>query len=92
MNNMSPVLVSALGSIIRWALGLAAGYLVKAGVWAAPDAETYVAAATLAVLALGWSLWEKSKARQKIAVALSLPAGSTPEDVKAVIANPTLSQ
>lgn len=61
---MNPLITAALGSIIRWGLALGAGYLVRAGVWAEADAKTYVFAASMAVLSLGWSLWQKWKANR----------------------------
>lgn len=83
---MNPILQSALGSILRWGLAIFAGYLVKAGTWEATEAETYVGAAALALLALGWSLWQKYHARIKLLVALTLPHGSTEKDVNAKVA------
>lgn len=83
---MNPVLQSALSGIIRFCLAYLTGYLVRAGVWHATDAETYVTAATLALLTLGWSLWEKHHDRLKFLVALMLPHGSTENDVNAKVA------
>src|SRR6187551_100233 len=50
---MNPILHAALGSIVRFALAALFGYVVKAGIWSASEAETYVGAGTLAVLGLG---------------------------------------
>ncbi len=58
---MPPMLQAALGSILRWGLALLAGHLVKAGVWTSADAQVYVAAGALALISLGWSLFEKWK-------------------------------
>lgn len=92
---MNPILQSALGSILRWALAIAAGYLVKAGIWDANDAETYVATAALALLALGWSWWQKYHDRIKLLTALTMKPGATENDVIAHIASgaptPTVS-
>lgn len=68
---MNPLLIEALGAIIRWMLAALAGYLVKAGIWSADDASSYVAAAALFVIGLGWSLWQKYGMRAKLMVALS---------------------
>jgi hypothetical protein len=62
VNPSSALVQAALGSILRWLLALGAGYLIKAGIWNASDAQTYVAAGTVAGLTLGWSLWQKWKA------------------------------
>ena len=84
---MNPILQSAIGSILRWALALLAGYIVKKGIWTEGDATTYVSAGTLALLALGWSLWQKYTARSKTLTALMMPAGSTEDELKAHIAS-----
>ena len=75
---MGPMLTAALGSIIRWALSLVVPYLVSAGIWTADEATTYVTGLSLAILALGWSIWQKYRSRLKFLEALDAPAG-TPE-------------
>jgi len=84
---MNPILQAALGSIVRFFLAALFGYVVKAGIWSASEAETYVGAGTLAVLGLGWSLWAKYRDRIKLLTALSMPHGVTENDVKEHIAN-----
>jgi hypothetical protein len=84
---VNPVVQSALGSILRWALALGAGYLVEHGVWSEGEATTYVTAAVLALLSLLWSLWQKYHERVKFLTALDMHAGATEADVKAVIAD-----
>lgn len=83
---MNPLLQEALGAIIRWALALGAGYLVRAGVWTDAQASTYVAALTLAALALGWSLWQKYRTRLKLVSALASPAVLSEKQVERNIA------
>lgn len=78
---MNPVLSAALGSILRWLLVFLAGYLVKAGIWSGAEAETYVTAAVLGLLGLGWSLWQKYKARISFLAALNAPKGTTEADL-----------
>lgn len=75
---MSPMLSAALGSIIRWGLSLLVPYLVSAGIWTADEATAYVTGASLAILSLAWSLWQKHKSRIKFLEALDAPPG-TPE-------------
>lgn len=70
---MNPLLVDALGSILRWLLALVAGHLVQRGIWTQADAATYVAAASVALLSLGWSLWSKYRSRLKLLTALASP-------------------
>lgn len=75
---MNPMFSAAVGSILRWALGLVVPYLVSAGIWTADEATTYITGLSLAIVALGWSLWQKYRSRIKFLEALSAPAG-TPE-------------
>lgn len=91
MNN--PILSAAVGSILRWALSFAAGYLVNAKVWTGEEAAVYVTAGTLGLLGLGWSLWNKYHGRIKLLSALEM-AGATEHELKALVAsspNPPVS-
>lgn len=81
---MNPILSAALGSIIRWALALGAGYLVKAGIWTGSDAETYVTAGALGLLGLGWSLWSKYHGRLRLLKALEV-ARITENEAKTLV-------
>ena len=81
---MNPILQSALGSIIRWLLMLVVPVLVKYGIWTQADSTKYVEAAVVALLALGWSLWEKYKSRVKFLTAL-MPGPTTENEVDAHI-------
>lgn len=78
---MNPVLQAALGAILRHFLTMGATFLVTRGIWTQEEAMTYVAAAALALLGLGWSVWQKSKAHAKIEKALEMPAGSSLEQL-----------
>lgn len=78
---MNPLLQAALAAIVRWVLAIGAGWIVSHGIWSASDAEDYVAAAALALVALGWSLYQKWRQSHAIQVALSLPVGSTEADL-----------
>ena len=81
---MNPLLVEALGSIVRAGLNIVAGYLVTAGIWTSGDAEKYVAAAALAVISIGWSVWQKYGMRGKLVTALALPSGVTENEAHRV--------
>lgn len=74
---MNPILSAAIGSILRWIFAFATGWLVQRGVWTPEDASTYLGAAVLAVLGLGWSLWSKYHDRIKFLTALDAPAGTS---------------
>lgn len=83
---MNPILQSALGSILRWALMLGAAALVKHGVWTDTEAGRYVEAGVVALLALGWSLWQQYKNRVKFLTAL-MPGPKTEDEVMAHISS-----
>ena len=82
---MNPILQSALSSILRYGLMILATFLVKNGVWTQNEAVQYVQAGIVAILALGWSWWQISSTRKKLMTALTMPPGTTENDVKAVI-------
>ncbi len=56
---MPPLLQSFLASVARHSLSGAAVYFVTHGYFPQSDAENYVAGFTLAVIALGWSFYQK---------------------------------
>lgn len=93
---MDPLLVDILGAAVRWALTLAASWLVQHQFLAADQSSTFVSrflplltskitmgAALLAPLA--WSAVQKIRARIRLNTALELPAGSTAHDVTAAV-------
>jgi membrane protein DedA with SNARE-associated domain len=73
---MNPLLMAAVGSIVRHVLTMAAGYLVSHGIWTGQEAEQYVAAGALAMIGVTWAIWQKSAARRKLLLALALPGSS----------------
>jgi hypothetical protein len=77
---------AAVGSILRWGLALAAGYVIRAGVWTDANASVYVEAATLALISLGWSQWQHFLLRRKLVVALSVHGPTSEAHVDQVIA------
>ena len=83
---MSPLLSQGLGSIIRWLLGLAVPILVSNGIWTPDDSTAYVTGATVAILSLGWSLWQKYASRSDFVNALLSPQYTSEADVKAMSA------
>ena len=91
---MNPMLAEALGSIVRAGLMVLAGFVVKAGIWDAGQAEVYAAAGALAVVGLGWSLWQKYKSRVKLLSALSMTDTTSEANLEVRIAagaTPTVS-
>ena len=79
---MNPLAVEAIGSIIRWVLAIGAGYIVKQGIWSPEDSSKYVAAAALAIIALGWSIYQKYGMRLKLLTALATPSVTTEDQVQ----------
>lgn len=71
--NLNPMAQEAFASIIRSILKIGAGYLVARGVWSQGDATTYVSAAALAVVGLGWSYWTTYVSRAKLLTSLANP-------------------
>lgn len=86
---MNPILQEAVGSILRWGLTIIAGWAVSHGIWTASAAATYVTAGVLALLTLGWSLWQKYVARRKLVTALTMAPGTTEVQVEQKIASGT---
>lgn len=82
---MNPMLSEALASVIRSILKIGAGYLVARGVWTQGDATTYVSAAALALIGLGWSYWTTYASRQKLLTSLANPTLKTEAAVVAHI-------
>jgi len=78
---MNPILSSAIGSLLRYALIYLAAFLVKHGIWTDSEAGRYIEGAVVALLTLGWSLWTHYRTRIKFLTAL-MPSNQTEQDVK----------
>lgn len=87
---MSPLLQAALTAIVRALLVGAAGWLVSHNVWTQGDATTYLEAAALAIVGLGWSLWEKYKSRLSYLAAKQAPTGASDAHVELIAASPAI--
>ncbi len=87
---MNPLLKEALESVARSLLKVIAGYLVARNVWSNEQAASYIAPAAVALVGLGWSLWQTYKSRRKLVTALAMPEGSTENDVKTIIKDPRI--
>lgn len=86
MESVNPLFLSIAGSFVRWALTLAAAWLVQHGVWTQNDSTGYVTGLTLAIVMLLWSAWHKYKSRLKFLTALEAPAGTDEKKVNAKVA------
>lgn len=83
---MNATLAAAIGAILRHFLTLLAGYLVSKGIWTDAEAVTYVSAAVAALIALGWSLYQKHRSKLFADKARELPAGVPEAVVKREVA------
>lgn len=93
---MDPFVAEVIGSVARWALSLAVGWLVAHHAVPADQSNAVIAhylplltgklalGAGMAV-PLAWSLWQKVRSRVHLNTALKLPAGSSVQDVKDAI-------
>lgn len=84
---MNPLLSSAIGSILRHFLTIGAGYFVAKGIWTAEEATGYVAGLALALIGIGWSLYQKYRAEVKVETALEMPQGTSMQALDVAVAN-----
>lgn len=84
---MNPMLQAALGAILRWGLTILATLFVNHGIWTQSEAAGYVVGASLGLLTLGWTLWNKYKGRVKFLTALKMQPGTTEAQVEARVAS-----
>ena len=83
---MNPLVVESLASVLRHVLTIGAGYLVAHGIWTPEAASSYVAAGAMAIIGMGWALYQKHGARTKLVTALATPAVTTEAAVERKIA------
>lgn len=89
---MNPVLLDLLTALAKWGVTVFFTWLTAKHVITAPEGDRF-ATAIISHLAmwiamgspLAWIIWGKIKARQKLMMALSMPEGSTENEVKAAI-------
>ena len=84
---MNPLFQQGIGSIIRWLLTFGAGWFITRGIWTEAEASTYIGGATVAILALLWSLWQKYRSRLKLVTAMATPSRTNERAVEALIAD-----
>jgi len=71
MDQLNPMLQQFLGSFARWLLAGAAVWAVQHGIFTENDAAKYVEAGSLALVGIGWSLYQKYGSRLKLVTAMS---------------------
>lgn len=79
---MNPIVIKAMGSLVRAGLMLAVPFFVSRGIWTTDEATATLAAVATALTALGWSIFEKYKSQKKLVTALALPAGVSEKQVE----------
>lgn len=84
---MNPFIKQVITAAVRWAVGLACGYLAAhAGITLSEDQIGKIVAYLVpAVAMLAWSLWEKFHHEQVIATAQVMPAGSTRQEIETAV-------
>lgn len=83
---MPDIYKNMIGSLVRWLMSGAAGYLIAHGWLTTGQADQLLFTLGLAISAIGLSLWQKYRQKLKLFTALEMPAGSTPAQVNEVIA------
>jgi len=68
-----------IGSVVRFLLAGVVGWLVKRGIVTGEQGEMIIPAVVLGVVTIAWAIWRKYRIQQRIAIALALPAGTSPE-------------
>lgn len=81
---MNPMLQQFLATLIRAGLLAISGWLVKAGLFKESDLDNYIAGATVFVLTVLWALWVRYKSRVHFLTALTVPPGTTENEVKLI--------
>lgn len=86
---MRELLLPIIGSFVRWGLAILGGFLMAKGVWTPEQADKFIPALasglSLAIVAIGLSIWAKYKDRVSFLAALASPSGTTENGVKALI-------
>lgn len=76
-----------IGSLVRFAFAGAVGWMVKQGLISQEQATALIPAIILGVITVAWALWRKYAIQKRIAVALSLPANSSPARLDEAVKN-----
>lgn len=84
---MNPIVQSQLASLLRSLMWVGATLLVKKGLLTGTQAEGICEALATAAVALAWSYWKNHTNRVKVLTALTMPVGSTENDLKEKVAS-----
>jgi hypothetical protein len=86
MDQLNPMLQQFLGSFARWLLAGAAVWAVQHGIFTENEAAKYVEAGSLALVGIGWSLYQKYGSRLKLVTAMSSDQSMTEKELEIHIA------
>lgn len=81
---MQELIIQILGGLVRYVLAGVFGWLIANGIIQPGQVDTLVSGIVGALIVIGWFLYQKIKAHKIALAALTLPAGSTLADAKAV--------
>lgn len=76
---MNPLFEKFAGALIRWALTLIGGWLIKQGILNADDVEKMILAVITVAVPLCWSIWAKWREQRKLATAAGMPKATLDE-------------
>jgi hypothetical protein len=89
---VNPLYVTMLGAILRAVLLGLFGGLIEKGIWTTGQVEQMAVGLAGFLLTVAWILWNKYKDRLHLDAALQAPAGTTHEEIKALVESGQLPQ
>lgn len=78
---MSPLFQTIVGSVLRWALTLSAGWLVSTGILDQGNADQVTAGVVAALLTVSWGIWQKYVGHKITLTALDAKPGTPLEKI-----------
>lgn len=79
---MDQLMQNFIGTVVRWALMIAAGWLVNAGLLQQGSQVEWVTGIAAGLVALIWGIYQKYFAHKLLTTALNLPPGVTIQEVR----------
>lgn len=83
---MNPMFQTALAAFFRWMLAFAGGYAIRYGIWTKDETTMYIEGASLAIVALLWSLLNHYKSRLTLLTAIATTEPTTENNIKQAVA------
>jgi len=85
---MDQLVLTLIGTAVRWLLTIVATWLVSAGILQAGTQAEWMAGVAVGLVALIWGLYQKYISNRLLKAALNLPAGATVAEAQAVVSTP----